>query len=104
MKLADKRDEYEQTVVTLQRGEKVRKYLMALRYKGGQTTISIAISVAKARVNHSSEENLKLLKFGKEWAQSLFRRMSFKRRAASAGKVRISKGTRKKVHWSPCMI
>ena len=39
---------------------------MALRYKGGQTAISIAISAAKDLVKDNNEDNLKVLKFGRE--------------------------------------
>ena len=75
MKLAEKRSRSpEKSIVNLQRGrplllgndidEKVRKYIMTLRYKVGQ--------------EQGDNESLKVLKFGKDWAQSLFRQMGFK--------------------------
>ena len=60
MKLAEKRSRYpEKSIVNLQRGrplllgndidEKVRKYIMTLRYEG-QATFSIVVAVAKALI------------------------------------------------------
>ena len=106
MKLAEKRSRSpEKSIVNLQRGrplllgndidEKVRKYIMTLRYKGGQAAFSIAIAVAKTLIERGDNKSLKVLKFGKDWAQSLFRRMGFKKRAATTGKVVIPEGARK---------
>ena len=89
MKLAGKRKRSpEKSVVNLQRGrllllgndtdEKVRKYMMSLRYKGVQITFSIAITVAKVFIEQGDNEILKVFKFEKDWAQSLFRWMGFK--------------------------
>ena len=61
IKLAEKRNRSpEKLIANLQRGrplllgndidEKVRKYVMTLRYIGGHTTFSIAIAVAKASI------------------------------------------------------
>ena len=82
IKLADKRKRSpEQSIVNLQRGrplllgngidEKVRKYIMTLHCKGGQAIFSITAA-------EGDSESLKVLKFGKDWAQSLFRQMGFK--------------------------
>ena len=69
---------------------------MTLRYKGGQATFSIAIAVAKALIEQGdNNESLKVLKFRKDWAQSSFRRMGFKKSAATTGKVIILAGARK---------
>ena len=100
MKLSEKRSRsMENSIVMLQRGrplllgndidEKVRKYI---RYKGGQATFSIAIAVAKTLIEQCDNERLKALKFGKDWAQSLLRRMGFKERAVTTGKVIIHEG------------
>ena len=89
MKLAGKRNRSpEKSVVNLQRGrplllgndtdEKVRKYVMSLRYKGVQITFSIAIAVAKVLIEQGDNKILKVSKFEKDWAQSLFRWMDFK--------------------------
>ena len=75
--------------------EGVRKFVSALRYRGGRTTFSVAVAVAKALVQKSDDDGLKFLQFGKNWAQSLFRRMCFKKRAATTGKVIIPEGARK---------
>lgn len=75
--------------------EDVRKFLLALRYRGGRISFSIAVAVAKALIERSDEEGLKLIEFGRDWAQSLFRRMGFKKRAATTGKVTIPEGARK---------
>ena len=69
---------------------------MTLRYKGGQTTFLIAIAIAKALIEQGDNESLKVLEFGKDWVQSLSRRMGFKKRAATTGKVIIPEGARKK--------
>ena len=79
MKLAEKRNRSpEKSIVNLQRGkplllgndidENVRKYIMTLRYKGGQATFKIAIAVAKALIEQVDNESLKVFKFGKDWA------------------------------------
>ena len=39
---------------------------MTLRSKGGQTTFSISIPVAKAVIEQSDSKSLKVLKFGKD--------------------------------------
>lgn len=75
--------------------EKVRKFIMALRYRGGQATFSIAIAVAKALIDTGNDEGLKVIQFGKDWAQSFYRRMGFQKRAATTGKVTIPEGARK---------
>ena len=90
MKLTEKTSRsLEKSIANLQRGrallvgndidEKVRKYIMTLRYKGVQVTFSIAIAVAKPLIEQNDEENLKVLIFEKDWTQSLFRRMGFKK-------------------------
>ena len=89
LKLAEKRNRSpEKLIVNLQHGrplllgndidKKVRKYIMTLRSKGGKLIFSIAI--AKALIEQGDNKSLKVLKFGKDWTQSLFRRMGFKKR------------------------
>ena len=79
MKLAEKRSRSpEKSIVNLQHGrplplgndidENVRKYIMTLRYKGGQATFSIAIAVSKALIEQDDNKSLKVLRFGKDWA------------------------------------
>ena len=106
MKLTEKRSRSpEKSIVKLQRGrplplgndidENMRKYIMTFRYNGGQATFSIAIAVAKALIKQCDNKSLKILRFGKDWAQSLFRGMSFKKRAVTTGEVIISEGAQK---------
>ena len=51
--------------------------------------------MAKVLIDQGDNESLKVLKFGKDWVQTLFRRMGFKKLAAITGKVIIPKGARK---------
>ena len=60
------------------------------KLKGGQAIFAIVIVVAKILKEQGDNKSLKALKFGNDWAQSLFRRMGFKKRAAATGKVIIS--------------
>ena len=48
------------------------------------------IVLKKFLKEQGDNKSLKALKFGNDWAQSLFRRMGFKKRAAATGKVIIS--------------
>ena len=66
-----------------------------MRYRGGRTTFSVAVAVAKALVQKSDDDGLKILQFGKHLAQIRFRRMGFKNIAATTGKVIIPEGARK---------
>ena len=75
--------------------EDVRKFVSALRFRGGRVSFSIAIAAAKVLVERKGDEGLRMVKFGKDWAQSLFRRMGFKKRSATTGKVIIPEGARK---------
>ena len=59
--------------------EKVRKYIMTLRNKGVQVTFSIAIAVAKTLIEQGDSKSLKVLKFKKDWIQSLLRQIGFKK-------------------------
>ena len=52
-------------------------------------------AVPKALIEKDDHESLKVLKFGKDWTQSFFRRMVFKKRAATTGKVIIPEDARK---------
>ena len=88
MKLIEKRNRSpNMSIVNLQCGrplllgndidENVRKYIINLHYKGVQVTFSIVIAVAKALIEQGDNESLKVLKFEKDWSQSLFRWMGF---------------------------
>ena len=67
--------------------------MLAIRKHGGRVTYAITIATAKVliqRSNHKSSINP-----GLTWAQSLFRRMGFRKRAARTGKVAIPLGARR---------
>ena len=59
--------------------ESVQKFIMALRNRGGQVTFAIALATAKALIDRSNDVAIRSTKVGKAWAQSLFRRMGFKK-------------------------
>ena len=65
--------------------ENVSKYIVVLRYKVGQATFSIVIALAKVLIEKGNDKSLKVLIFGNDWAQSLLRRMGFKKSAATTG-------------------
>ena len=75
--------------------KKVQNFLLAVRNRGGKVTYSIAIATAKALIERSSDSSLSLIKPSTNWAQSLFRRMGFKKRATTTGKVSIPEGAKK---------
>ena len=74
--------------------EKVSLFLHALWNRGGQVTFAIAIGTANALIERSNDESMRSIQVGKNWAQSLFRRMGFKK-AATTGKVIIPEGARR---------
>ena len=95
MKLSEKKSKSpEKSIVNLQHGrplllgndidEKVKEYVINLRYKGGKAIFLTEIAVAKALIKQGGSKSLKVLKFGKGWAQSSFKRMGFKNSAESA--------------------
>ena len=74
----------------------VQKFLLALRSRGGLVSSTIAISSAKALIARNPQLNLNHIDLDSSyWAQSLFRRMGFKRRLRTTGKVEIPEGARK---------
>ena len=74
----------------------VQKFLLALRSRGGLVSLTIAISSAKALIARNPQLNLNHIDLDSScWAQSLFRRMGFKRRLLTTGKVEIPEGARK---------
>ena len=106
-KLVEKRNRSSpKSIVNLQRGrpllpdndidENVSKYITVLGYKVGQATFSIVIAVAKVLIEKGNNKSLKVLMFGNDGVQSLLRRMGFKKRAATTGKVIIPDGAWKK--------
>ena len=76
--------------------ETVRKFLVALRKKGGVVNTVVAIAVAKALIAKSSNEHLKAIDLdSSSWAKSLFQRMGYVKRASTTGKPEIPYGAKK---------
>jgi len=73
----------------------VQRFLLALRSRGGVVSRTIAIAVARALITRNPQYNLGHVKVDSYWAQSLFRRMGFKRRMRTTGKVEIPEGARR---------
>ena len=74
----------------------VQKFLLALRIRGGLITSVIVISVAKALIARNSHLILDLIDLdSSSWAKSLFRRMGFKKRMKTTGKIEIPNGAKK---------
>jgi hypothetical protein len=73
----------------------VQKFLGALRSKGGVVNTVVA-AVAKALIGKSSDESLKVLDLdNSSWAESLFVRMGFVKRACTTARPEIPEGARK---------
>ena len=68
---------------------------MTLCYNRGQASFSFMIAVTEALIEQVNNESLKVLKFGKGWDQSLFKRIGFKTYAATTGKVIIPEDAQK---------
>ena len=76
--------------------EKMQKFLVALRSKGGVVNTNVAIAVAKALIEKSSEESLKVLDLdNSSWAKNLFVRMGFVERACTTARPEIPEVARK---------
>ena len=72
------------------------KVLLALRSRGGFITLVIAVSVAKvliARNSHLMLDHIDMV--SSSWAKSFFRRMGFKKRMKTTGKIEIPNGAKK---------
>ena len=73
----------------------VQRFLLALRSRGGVVSRTIAIATARALIARNSQYNLGHVKIDSSWAQKLFRRIGFKRRMRTTGKVEIPEVARK---------
>ena len=74
----------------------VQRFLLSLRRTGGLLSSAAAISAAKALITRNSQYNLSHIHLdSSHWAQSMFRRMGFKKRMRTTGKVEIPEGARK---------
>ena len=68
----------------------VQIFLLFLRRTGGLVSSAVAISAAKALIARNPQYNLSHIDLdSSHWAQSLFRRMGFKKRMRTTGKVEI---------------
>ena len=71
-------------------------FLSAVRDRSGHVSSQLAITVTKVLMARSDDPSISAQKLpGIPWAKSLFRRMGWKRRARTTGKVRIPDGTKK---------
>ena len=73
----------------------VQKFLLVLRSRDGLIISVIAVSVAKAliaRNTHLMSDHIDL--DSSSWVKSLFRRMSFKKRMKTTGKIKIPDGAK----------
>ena len=70
--------------------EKVKNFFFALRQKGGVVNTVVAIATAKALIERSKDEHLKLIDLEScYWAKNLFRRMGFVKRAYTTSRPEI---------------
>ena len=69
---------------------------MALRAKGGVVNTVVAVAVAKALIEKSSDESLKVIDLDRSsWEKSLFARMGFVKRACTTALPEIPEGAKK---------
>ena len=76
---------------------KVKAYIVSLRNRGGRISRTIAIAAAKAFASRSNDPSLRNMVIGETWAQSLFRRMGYKRRFGTTSKVSIPDKARNEI-------
>ena len=70
----------------------VQKFLFSLRRTGGLVSSAVAISAAKALIARNPQYNLTHIDLdSSHWAQSLFRRMGFKKRNTNYGESQDSR-------------
>ena len=74
--------------------EKLIKFLKAVKAKGAVVNIHVVRATAKALIssNPSSSNNLKDFSMPRSWAQSLYRRMGYRKRAATTGRPPVPQG------------
>ena len=74
----------------------VQKFLLSPRRTDGLVSSAVATFAAKALITQNPQYNLSYIDLdSSHWAQSLFRRMAFKKRMQTTGKVEIPEGARK---------
>ena len=97
--LKKKKADHSSSIPSLKRGrplmlgtlhEKVKNFIYVLRRKGAVVNTVVAVATAKALIARSSNEHLKCLDLESSyWANSLFRRMGFVKRACTTSKPEI---------------
>ena len=71
-------------------------FLLSLRRNGGLVSSTVAISAAKALIARNPQYDLSHVNLdSSHWAEILFRRMGFKKRIRTTGKVESPQGARK---------
>ena len=74
----------------------VQRFLLSLQRNGGLVSSAVTISAAKPLIARNPQYNMSHIDLDfSHWAQSFFRRMGFKKRMQTTGKVKISKGAGK---------
>ena len=74
----------------------VQRFLLSLQRTGRLVSSAVTISAAKALIAWNPHYNLSDINLDcSHWAQSLFRRMRFKKRMRTTGKIEIPEGARK---------
>ena len=76
---------------------KVQAYIVSLHNRGGRISRTIVIAAAKAFASRSNDPSVRNIVLGETWAQSLFRRMGYKRRFGTTSKVPISNKARNEI-------
>ena len=87
------------TLPALQRGRplllgpsidaQIQKYILVLYQKGGHVSRSTAVITSTVLLEQSIDRSLKGIIVSEAWPKSLLRRMGFRRRAATTGKIEI---------------
>ena len=74
----------------------VQRFLLSVRRTGGLVSSAIATAAANALIARNPQFDLGHIDLdSSSWSQSLFRRMGFKRRMRTTGKVEIPEGAKK---------
>ena len=76
---------------------KIQSYLKAVRSRGGQISHAVALATAEALMKNSPVSELGIDLKNSYLTQSLFRRMGYKRRSATTGKVNVPKNVLQEV-------
>jgi len=80
--------------ILLELDERLRKFLTAIRMKGGVVNIHVVRTTATAliKTNPSSSQHLRNFSMPRSWVQSLYRRMGFTKRAGTTSQPPVPQG------------